>query len=173
MKKNPNIKRMSYLAMLVAMASAVHYLESLLPPILPSLPGAKLGLANIFTLAALVRFGYGAGITVTVLRCLVGTLIGGSVTALLYALAGGILSYCAMAVFFAALKTRFSLSGISMIGALCHNVGQMFMASFVLGNAYVWAYFPYLALLSVPTGLFTGTVTHFSLKALDRAGVKL
>ena len=50
-----NAKRIATLALLAAMALAVQSLESLLPPIVPGVP-FKLGLANIFTLVALLRF---------------------------------------------------------------------------------------------------------------------
>ena len=108
-------KRLATLAMIVAMASAVHYLEGLLPPILPAVPGTKLGLANIFSLFALVTMGVKEGYAVVVLRCLVGTLIGGSVTGLLYALSGGLLSYTVMALCRRLLKGRLSLYCLSAL----------------------------------------------------------
>ena len=43
--------------MLVAMATAVHWLEGVLVPLFPGLPGVKLGLANLFTLYALQTLG--------------------------------------------------------------------------------------------------------------------
>ena len=164
-------KRLATLAMIVAMASAVHYLEGLLPPILPAVPGTKLGLANIFSLFALVTMGVKEGYAVVVLRCLVGTLIGGAVTGLLYALSGGLLSYTVMALCRRLLKGRLSLYGLSAMGAFFHNLGQILTACLVMGNTYVLYYFPYLALVAIPTGLLTGFATNLCIKSLKRGGV--
>jgi heptaprenyl diphosphate synthase len=169
MKKDT--KKLATLAMIVAMASAVHYLEGLLPPVLPSVPGTKLGLANIFSLFALVTIGVREGYAVVVLRCLVGTLIGGSVTGFIYALSGGLLSYTVMALFRRLLKDRLSLYGLSAVGAFFHNVGQILAACLVMGNTYVLYYFPYLALVAVPTGLLTGFACSLCIRSLKRGGL--
>ncbi|MDL2225876.1 Gx transporter family protein [Eubacteriales bacterium OttesenSCG-928-M02] len=164
-------KNIALLAMLVAMASVVHYLEGLLPPIIPAIPGAKLGLANIFTLFALVRLGYASGFIVLIARCLVATLLGGSSTGLFYALGGGICSFFIMALLYRLGRKRLGLVGISVAGAFFHNMGQLLVAAIFMGNVYVFSYFPLLALVSIPTGMATGAATHFLTKALDRAGV--
>ncbi|MBE5781557.1 MAG: Gx transporter family protein [Clostridiales bacterium] len=168
-----SVKKLSFLAMLIAMASAVHYLEGLLPPILPSVPGTKIGLANIFSLFALCAMGVGEGFTVMVVRCFVGTLLGGSVTGLIYAISGGTLSCTIMAVLLKVFHHKLSLYGVSTAGAFLHNLGQMLAACLVMGNGYVFYYFPYLALISIPAGLLTGLCTDFCIKSLKRGGFLL
>jgi heptaprenyl diphosphate synthase len=50
-------KRLALIAMLVAQATILHYLEGLLPNPVP-IPGVKLGLANIITLLALILYDF-------------------------------------------------------------------------------------------------------------------
>jgi len=167
-----NTKRITYLAMLIAAASIIHYIESLLPPILPAVPGAKLGLANIFTLAALGMGGFADAMMVSIVRCLIGSLISGSVTALVYSMTGAILSTVVMTVVFKLAAGKISMIGISILGALFHNAGQLMAASLMLGSAFIWSYYPYMALISVPTGILTGYCAKLTVDAIEKAGAR-
>ena len=67
-------RRVTELALLTAMALCAQWLESLLPPVLPVVP-VRLGLANVFTLFALLRRGRADALLVTLLRCLLFVLV--------------------------------------------------------------------------------------------------
>ena len=66
---------MAVIALLVGLGVVLHRLEALLP--LPT-PWVKLGLANIMTLIALVFLGFRAAVEVTLLRVLLGSVLGGT-----------------------------------------------------------------------------------------------
>lgn len=70
-------KKLAVIAILVAQASVLHYLESMFPSPLP-IPGVKLGLANIITLVALVVFDFKTALQITVLRTILGSLLSGT-----------------------------------------------------------------------------------------------
>lgn len=57
MSKSINVKRMCYLALFCAIAIILSYIETLIPFHL-SIPGTKIGLANITTIIMLFCFGY-------------------------------------------------------------------------------------------------------------------
>ena len=61
--------------MIVALGMVLHRLEILIP--LPS-PWIKLGLANVMTLVTLVFFGLRDAVTVTLLRIMLGSIVGGT-----------------------------------------------------------------------------------------------
>ena len=161
-------KRLATLAMIVAMASAVHYLEGLLPPILPAVPGTKLGLANIVTLMALYFLGTRPAVTILGLRCVLGSLFGGGLSALAFSLTGGLLALGTMTL--ARRIPALSVYGVSVLGAAAHNLGQICAAMVLLGSVYVISYLPFLLAVSVLTGLATGAASSASFRALLAAG---
>lgn len=157
-------------AVLTALALALSYLEHFIPlQLIVPLPGVKLGLANIVTLLCLYLLGSGCAFAVLVCRCVLGAVFGGSLSALLFSLTGGIL---AMSVMCLCKKMRiFSVFGVSILGAAAHNIGQIAVAMCLLGSVYAAAYLPYLLLVAVFTGFATGAACALTLRALKSGGV--
>jgi heptaprenyl diphosphate synthase len=56
-------------------------------------------------------------------------------------------------------STFFSLLGISLVGAVTHNVAQLLVASVVIETVGIFAYLPYMLFFALPTGAFVGLVT--------------
>ena len=117
------------------------------------LPGIKLGLANVVTLATLILLGKSYAFSVLVVRCLLGAIFGG-LTGLAFSLTGGLLALTVMCI--AAKGKVLSVYGISVLGAATHNVGQILIAMALMGSFYVAVYLPWLLLISILTGLLTG-----------------
>ena len=67
--------RITILSLIVALGVVLHRLEILIP--LPS-PWIKLGLANVTTLVTLIFFGLRDAVTVTLLRIMLGSIVGGT-----------------------------------------------------------------------------------------------
>lgn len=162
-------RRIALCAVLTALALGLSYMERFLPlQLVVPLPGVKLGLANIVTLMALFFLGGRTAVTVLVLRCFLGSMFGGGVTALAFSLTGGLLALFTM---WAARRLRFlSLYGVSILGAAAHNIGQIFAAMAVLKSYTVVSYLPFLLLVSIATGLLTGVAASASFRALLAAG---
>lgn len=165
MRSRNKVHRLTTLALLAAMALALQWFESLLPPIVPAIP-VKLGLANIFTLYALLRLSRSEALAVAALRCLLFPLVSGAVSGFFYAAAGSLLSWAVMAALLP-LVNRDLLSpiGLSVAGAFCFNLGQSIVGFVTVGRAML-AYFPYMGLLSVPAGLATGLMCLLLLRRL-------
>jgi heptaprenyl diphosphate synthase len=130
-------------------------IESTFPPLLP-VPGAKLGLANIATVIALYAFGPGMALEVTVLRCIVGGLLRGSVVGLFLSLSAGLASTLVMIILYLIADRYLSVIGVSVAGAVTHNAAQLAAAYLLVQHAALFYYLPYLIVISVPTGLFVG-----------------
>lgn len=159
-------KNIALCAVLSALALGLSTLEGLFPvTLLIPLPGVKLGLANIVTVFALYRLGAPEALTILVVRCLLGGVFAGNLSALLFSLMGGLL---AMVVMIALRKWRkLSVYGVSLGGAAAHNIGQMAAACIVLGNTMVLGYLPFLLAVSLVTGTLTGFVTALLLGATN------
>lgn len=150
-------KKNLYLALLVAIAVVLHLIETLIPTSI-IVPGAKLGLANTITLLVLVLFDYKAGLKVLLLRIIISSLFMGTFLTISFylSLSGGILSFCLMALTYEYLSDKFSVIGISLVGAITHNFGQIVAAYLIINNWGILYYLPYLLLFALPTGIFIG-----------------
>lgn len=147
-----NTKRLVLLAMLTAVAMILSYVESLLPSV--GIPGVKMGLANIAVIFALFRFGWKEAAALSLVRVVLVSLLFGSVGAMLYSLAGAVLSLAVMALL--RRTDRFSTVGISVAGGVAHNAGQILMAMLILQTKQLLGYLPVLAVSGIAGGVLTG-----------------
>lgn len=145
-------KRLVLLAMLTAVAMILSYVESLLPSV--GIPGVKMGLANIAVIFALFRFGWKEAAALSLVRVVLVGLLFGSVGAMLYSLAGAVLSLAVMALL--RRIDRFSTVGISVAGGVAHNAGQILMAMLILQTKQLLGYLPVLAVSGIAGGVLTG-----------------
>ena len=147
---------MVFLGILVAVAIVVSIVEAQISTLLFIIPGVKLGLANIVTLIVLYLYGERDAFVVLMIRILLVALLYSAMPAPLLSLAGGLLAFAGMAL----LKRvkNLSMISVSVAGALLHMVGQIVAAIFVLNTAELLYYLPYMMVISVPTGIFTGIV---------------
>ena len=161
MQDNSPTYRLVRLALFVALAIMLHIFEAMLP--LPYLfPGAKLGLANIISLLVLLLFGFKDALLVSFLRKIVGGLLSGTFLTITFWLSfsGGIASTLVMGAGYRLASGEISTVGLSIIGALTHNLAQITVAALMIGNWGILVYLPYLIFFALPTGFFVGLVTN-------------
>lgn len=160
-------RRMIYISILVAQALVLYIVESMIPvPFIT--PGAKLGLSNIITLMALYTLDFKDAFLIVVLRVLLATLLGGSISSLFYSIAGGILSLVAMYLIKRIGQDKVSIIGVSIVGAVFHNIGQIIVAALIIHNYMIVSYLPILLVAGVGTGLFVGITGRYLLVYLRR-----
>lgn len=140
-------------ALLTALAMVLSWVESLVP-LSVAVPGVKLGLTNLVVLFALYRMGTRAAWCLSLVRVLLVSFTFGNAFSLWYSLAGAILSLLVMM----ALKAtgKFSVTGVSVAGAVCHNLGQILVAMAVLRSTAVAFYYPALVLSGTIAGVCIG-----------------
>lgn len=155
-------KRLVLLAMLTAVAMILSYVESLLPSV--GIPGVKMGLANIAVIFALFRFGWKEAAALSLVRVVLVSLLFGSVGAMLYSLAGAVLSLAVMALL--RRIDRFSTVGISVAGGVAHNAGQILMAMLILQTKQLLGYLPVLAVSGIAGGVLTGLVAALLIRRI-------
>lgn len=160
-------KKIVMMGLFVSMALALHIVEKMIPvPFIA--PGAKLGLSNIITLTLLMLMGFKDAFIVLITRILLGSIFGGGVSGFIYSISGGILSILVMELVRRLGKENVSIIGISVIGAVFHNIGQLLAASFIIKNVNIFIYLPILFIAAVGTGIFVGLTTKYLLLALNR-----
>jgi heptaprenyl diphosphate synthase len=126
-------------------------------------PGIKLGFANIAVLITLYRLDGRSAFTVNILRIVLSGFLFSGLSAMLYALAGGIPSVLVMML----LKRTgwFSVFGVSVGGAAAHIAGQLVLASLIIQNGAIFLSFPPLLASAVFSGLVIGFVAQLLLRA--------
>lgn len=146
------------------MAMILSWVELLLPPVYSAVPGIKIGLPNIVIIFLLYRFGWRAAAGTSLVRICLSALLFGNPMTLAYSLAGGVLSLFVMCV----LKKLnfFSSIGVSVAGGVFHNVGQIIMATLILGTAEIAYYLVVLAVTGTVAGIFVGLAADILNKKL-------
>ena len=134
-------RKLAILGMFVALAFVLSYIEFLLPLNI-GIPGAKIGLANLVIMVALYTLGEKNAIALSIVRVVLVGLTFGNLSMMLYSLAGASLSLLVMLI---AKKTgKFSMTGVSILGGVFHNVGQIIVAMLVLETSSLFYYLPFL-----------------------------
>ncbi len=160
-------KKLVFLALMTALSLCIWVVEAQIPAPIP-VPGVKLGLANIITLAAMRLLGRREAAAVLAARIVLGSLFAGSFSAILFSLAGGLLAWSAMALALPRFDAGRQLWIVSVFGAVAHNLGQLLAALAVTKTpALVW-YAPALLAAAVVTGVFTGLAAQALCKALGK-----
>jgi heptaprenyl diphosphate synthase len=149
-------KKVAMAGMFTALAMIFSYIEVLIP-INFGIPGMKLGLANLVVVVSLYTVGAPMAFAISMIRILLVSVTFGSLAAMLYSLAGGILSFAGMVL----LKKipDFSMIGVSVAGGILHNIGQLAVAMAVVENIHLISYLPPLLIAGLVTGLLIGIVS--------------
>lgn len=163
-------KRITLLSILLALSIILSVVDSMISSLVIPFVGVKLGLANVVTIIIMYQFNNRDALLLAITRILIVALIRGSaVQTLMMSLSGGLLAYSLMYI---SKKTNvFSLIGVSVTGAVGHSVGQIVMAIIWVSRIEIGFALPYVLLLSVVTGVFTGIVSKKVLQVLKTAQI--
>lgn len=150
---------------MVALAFVFSYFESLIP-FSVGIPGVKLGLANLVVVVALYIMKPSQAFSISLIRILLTSLTFGNITVSLpYSLCGGLLSF---AVMYFAKKTKLSVVGVSMLGGICHNIGQIIVAAIIMETSKIAYYLPVLLVSGLLTGLLLGVVSKTVINRFEK-----
>lgn len=154
--KNKNVaQKVAVSSMLTAVSMIFSYVESLFPISL-GVPGIRLGLANLIVLTGLYFLSPLQVLFILGVRIILSAFLFGNMASLLYSMAGGILSFAAM-LLCRRLKV-FTMTGVSITGGVCHNMGQLLVAMIVVKNTKLLYYCPVLMIAGAIAGAVIGIV---------------
>jgi len=160
-----NTKKIAYLGLLIALAFVFSYIEFLIPVNI-GVPGAKLGLANLVIIVALYTLSEKDAFVLSMVRIVLVGFTFANLASMLYSLAGGVLSYVAMII---AKKTnKLSITGVSVLGGVFHNIGQIIMAIWVVKTVSLVYYLPVLMVSGIVAGVAIGILGSMVTKRIKR-----
>ena len=158
-------------AYLTATACTIYIVENLLMRMLP-IPFLRLGLSNIVILYLVMNTQYVNAIVINVLKSVVGGLFTFSLLTPLTILSicGGIAATVLMVLLIRS-RIGFSIIGISIAGAVIHNVVQLVLVRyFVIPNGSVYKLLPLMVAMGLGTGMIIAMIT---LKLDEQVGQKV
>ena len=149
------IRKIAILSIFVSCAFGVNCLESLANL---SIPGVRLGFANIFPLLALLLFGAKEAFLVAFARLALSYFLSGNLLALSCATLGTISALSVESVLFLMGWCKSPVT-LSVIGAWCFNIGQLFAVYLLLTSAKIFLLAPWILSIGIVTGLAVGIFT--------------
>jgi len=161
-------KRIAFLGMMLTASLILSYIESILP-LNFSVPGIKLGLANLCVVILIYTYGVREAAIVNAMRIVLAGFMFGNLSMIMYSLAGAVLSICFMILF--KRLNIFSVCGVSLIGGVAHNLGQLIVAGLVVENFKIVVYAPVLLIAGTITGFVLGVIANTLLPILRRNGM--
>lgn len=161
MNKPLSIKKLVMSALFATISLTLFLIESMIPPVVP-IPGIKIGLAYIPIMLIMFVGGnwkISDAALVLAVRIILSAFISGNLTSVYFSALGGLLSIITMSAMKLTIKTKWVVIPAGVFSATAHNIGQL-TAAMTLYSFTVWAYFPYLLISAVITGLFCGLIIY-------------
>ncbi len=156
--------RVAVLGVFITAAMLCSYIESCIP-ISFGVPGMKLGLANLAVVILLYKSNSKDAYLVSTIRVILVGILFGNLASIWFGLVGCSLSLGVMSI----LKRTeaFSVYGVSVAGAVAHNIGQMLVALYVVASFPIGYYIPVLLVAGVGTGFVIGYISQEVLKRIQ------
>ena len=157
------VQKIALLGVLLATTIVIAIAESFIPSF--TIPGIKLGFANIVILVTLYELGVKEAVFINLVRVLVVSLVRGTFLSMGFfmSLTGAVMSLGVMILFCLLIK-KFSIIGVSVIGSLFHVTGQILIAMIYMGSVYVVYYLPIIGLAAIITGVLVGFIARAIIK---------
>jgi len=152
-----NTQKLVLISVLIAISIVLNIIERFALGGLTGLPMIRLGLANIVVLMVMYLYQAKDAFLVLIIRIfLVGIFTSLFSPTFFLSLGGGLLAYAGM--WLGKSVRIFSMVGVSILGSFGHALGQILAAIIILSTQELIVYFPWLVVLSLPTGLLTGFI---------------
>lgn len=150
-------KRITLIAFFGLLSGVISFFEVFLNPFIP-IPGFKIGLANIIILFLLFRLPLLDTILTGVFKCIFSSALGGALSNLFYSLPATVISILIMYLIKKFFKRYVSVIGISIVGAMIHNIIQIIVSTILLRSYNFWYYYPYITIIGLIAGVVNGLI---------------
>ncbi len=163
MQSQTKTNEITLISIFIAMSLVLSYVESFIPiRLLFAMPGIKLGLANVISLVAITLLEYKKIYLMVIVRIIMAAIFIGSFMSFWYSLAGGLLSLTAMLVLYKIFGNGISIVGVSAIGGIFHNIGQIIVLTIITRNVTIaLTVAPKLMVAGLVSGIFMGFVALY------------
>lgn len=160
---NKPLFKITLCACLSALGTIAFTIESLFPPLF--LPGARLGISNVFILLSAILLGGKYGYITLAVKTILGSLFSGNPSMILYSLPAGVVALTIELIIIYLIK-KTSVLATSVAGAVINTTVQNLIFCLVTGAFEYLAYLPYLAIISLISGIFVGFAVYLVLRYL-------
>lgn len=160
-------KKIATLAIFTALSLIAFIIENQFPPLF--FPGARMGLANIFSFAALIMYSPWEAFVVVAIRTGLGAAYAGNLSAVLYSFTGGVVSMAVSSILLYVVYPRISVMSVSIAAAVFHNVTQNIVFVILSGTALTFGYMPYLILIGILSGAVVGGIIMLIFKKVPQS----
>ena len=157
-------EKTAYYGIFAGLAIIMGWVEMMIPIPIP-VPGVKLGLANVIVVMAMYYFGNKTALGISIIRIIISGLLFSGFSGFLYSMAGAILSFTVMVI--AKNIFKFNIYSVSILGGICHNIGQIVVASLVV-KTNLSIYMPILIISGIITGALIGIIAKNCLTHIKR-----
>ena len=158
-------KRVAFLGLSIALAMILSFVEHQIPALV-AIPGIKVGLPNLVIVFLLYRVGWKDAVIVSVVRTLLVSILFGNIQMLTFSVAGAALSLASMILL---KKTNwFSTITVSIVGGICHNIGQIVAAIIWTETAGIVSYLPVLLISGTVAGAVIGLISGMLVERLKK-----
>lgn len=160
------VRKMTFLGLMIGYSLILYIIESYIPnPMIAFSPGVKLGLTNIITLISLMILGIKDTFIIITVRVILSSIFAGPLSYLLFSIGG---AYFSLVLMYLAKKVKgLSIVGVSIIGSIGHNIGQLIVASLIVENMLTIGYLPFMLITSLLTGIFVGMAASYSIRKME------
>ena len=157
------------LGLMASAAIVLFVFEALVPR---PLPWMKLGLGNLPILVTLVSFGGGPALAVSAIKLVAGGLLSGGFAGPAFVIGGGagLASLLVMVAIRCMGARLFSVVGLSIWGALAHQLSQLVLASGYIGHSGLFALLPLALFSALVSGGAIGFLAWWILEQLRKIG---
>ncbi len=158
-------KKVAFLGLSIALAMILSFVESQIPALV-AIPGIKVGLPNLVIVFLLYRIGWKEAVIVSIIRTLLVSILFGNIQMLTFSVAGAALSLASMILL---KKTNwFSTVTVSIVGGICHNIGQIAAAILWTQTTGIVTYLPVLLISGTVAGAVIGLVSGMLVERLKK-----
>jgi len=161
-----NTKYIAFLGICLALSVALSYFERFLPPLIPSVPGIKLGLPNIIVIILMYIKDYKTAFILNIFRVMLSGLLFSGILGMTYGITGAVLSFIVMAVM--KKSNMFGTTGISAAGGVFHNLGQICVGAVIVKSIKLFYYFPVLIIFGTISGVIIGYLSGLLINRLNK-----
>ena len=158
-------KKTAFLGICISFSIILSYVESMIGPLF-SIPGVKMGLANIVIMVLFYKLGTKEAVAVSLIRIFIVAVLFGSVVSMLYSLVGAFFSITGM--YITKKKNILSPVGVSVVGGVLHNIGQIVTACLLMETSQIAYYLPFLIISGTVSGVLIGYCAFFIVDKLKK-----
>lgn len=161
MNFSDRLRNLVLLALFSSFMLILGYIEKMIP-LVPAVPGIRLGLSNVVLIYALVLMNFSSAASLIFVKVVLGGILFNGPIGTMYALVGSVASLIIMYII---LRFRLlSIIGMSLMGSIAHMLGQLSVAYLNIGWLAVLANIPFLLIASAISGVGIGILSKHLLK---------